>query len=94
MWLGVMWFGSLLLLGLWISWQGHTLHLYRTLPYPEHDKKRAKKDLHYYIDYVNGCALHPRVEKAAKIGSVLAVLWASSLLAAIVLSIMHIAKST
>lgn len=92
-WLGAMWFGSLLLLVIWISWQDHTLDLYKTLPYPKHDKERAEKDLRYYIDYVNGFALHPRVEKATRIGSVLAVLWASSLLAVIVLSIMDIAGS-
>ena len=89
--LGIMWFGSALLMGVWISQQNRCLGLRRKLGYPKFDTKR-KGDLHYLIDYMNGWAFHPQEERANVVANVFAVVWISSLLAAIVLSVMYIAR--
>ena len=91
--LGMMWFVSGLLLWTWISQQNRSLRIERKLGYPKFDRqRRGKEGLHYYIDYVNGWALQPKVEKANVVANILAIVWTSSFLAAIVLSVAYIAR--
>ncbi len=91
--LGMMWFVSVLLLWIWISQQNRSLRLHRKLGYPKFDhERREKESLSYYIDFVNGWALQPQVERTNVVANILAIVWTASFLAAIVLSVMYIAR--